>query len=380
VKGLSISGVAKAFGGLSVLSGVDLVVAEGSFTAILGPSGSGKTTLLRIIAGFERPDTGEVRLGGELVDDSAQRFVPCERRRIGYVPQEGALFPHLSVGRNVAFGLTRPDRHADRGNRSNRVDELLELVGLAGLARRYPHQLSGGQQQRVALARALASQPEIVLLDEPFSSLDASLRASVRADVHDVLRLSGATAILVTHDQDEALSMADQVAILRGGVIAQINTPSALYGAPRDADLAQFLGEANLVDGTLKGETVLTALGELEVAAINGSGPSGDGAGRVQVMVRPEQILLGQLAASNDTGDAQTMSSVVRSYEYFGHDAVVRVQPDDAALPELVVRITGGAPLTPGARVDLRVHGPVVVWPEAPGEPPGPESLRTTPA
>ncbi len=276
MKSVSIAGVAKSFGGLSVLSGVDLEVPPGSFTAILGPSGSGKTTLLRIIAGFERPDAGEVRLGSEVVDDAGHRFVPCERRRIGYVPQEGALFPHLSVGRNVAFGLTRADR------RGTRVDELLELVGLAGLARRYPHQLSGGQQQRVALARALAPDPELVLLDEPFSSLDASLRASVRAEVHDVLRLAGATSILVTHDQDEALSMADQVAILRGGVIAQINTPSSLYRLPRDAELAQFLGEANLVEGTASGTMVQTALGELEMAPAPaaGSARGGDGGER----------------------------------------------------------------------------------------------------
>jgi iron(III) transport system ATP-binding protein len=381
VKALSISGVVKSFGGLSVLSGVDLDVPEGSFTAILGPSGSGKTTLLRIIAGFERPDAGQVRLGGDVVDDSAHHFVPCEKRRIGYVPQEGALFPHLSVGRNVAFGLNRRERH------TNRVDDLLELVGLAGLGRRYPHQLSGGQQQRVALARALASQPEVVLLDEPFSSLDASLRASVRADVHDVLRQSGATSILVTHDQDEALSMADQVAILRGGNIAQINTPAMLYRAPRDAELAQFLGEANLVEGTRQGDSgrVLTALGELEVApgagspnrsgAGNGAGSgSGSGSGqapeRVSVMVRPEQLLLGP-------DDTSGIASVVRSYEYFGHDAVVRVQPDNGGLPELVVRITGGTPLAPGARVGLRVHGAVVVWPMTAEEP---ESARTTPA
>jgi iron(III) transport system ATP-binding protein len=381
VKSVSISGVAKAFGGPPVLSGVDLEIPEGSFTAILGPSGSGKTTLLRIIAGFERPDAGQVRLGDEVVDDSAQRFVPCEKRRIGYVPQEGALFPHLSVGRNVAFGLARPER------RGNRVDELLELVGLAGLARRYPHQLSGGQQQRVALARALASQPEIVLLDEPFSSLDASLRASVRADVHDVLRVSGATSILVTHDQDEALSMADQVAILRGGIIAQINTPATLYRAPRDADLAQFLGEANLLEGTLKrdtvnGDRVTTALGEL--AVVSPMGPengSGNGSGRthsnerVSVMVRPEQLQLSEV-------DPAGIPSVVRSYEYFGHDAVVRVQPDQGGLPELVVRISGGTPLAPGTRVGLTVQGAVVVWPAAQNPPKAgePETVRTTPS
>jgi iron(III) transport system ATP-binding protein len=358
VKALSISAVVKAFDGMPVLSGVDLEVPEGSFTAILGPSGSGKTTLLRIIAGFERPDGGQVRLGPDVVDDAQHRFVPCEKRRIGYVPQEGALFPHLNVGRNVAFGLARKE---PRERRRARVAELLDLVGLSGLGRRYPHQLSGGQQQRVALARALASEPEIVLLDEPFSSLDASLRASVRGDVHDVLRQSGATSILVTHDQDEALSMADQVAILRGGVIAQINTPAGLYGAPSDAELAQFLGEANLVRGTAHGTTVSTGLGELEVAP---EGPASNGTGngtrrlegQVSVMVRPEQLLLGP-------GGGAGIPSVVRSYEYFGHDAVVRVQPDDHGLPELVVRITGGVPLTPGARVDLTVQGTVVVWP-----------------
>jgi iron(III) transport system ATP-binding protein len=329
--------------------------------------------LLRIIAGFERPDEGEVRLGAQVVDDADHLFVPCEKRKIGYVPQEGALFPHLNVGRNVAFGLTRDHRHGGR------VDEMLELVGLAGLARRYPYELSGGQQQRVALARALASDPEIVLLDEPFSSLDASLRASVRAEVHDVLRLAGTTSILVTHDQDEALSMADQVAILRGGVIAQINTPASLYRVPRDAELAQFLGEANLVEGLAGGRTVDTALGVLEVAPRDECAPDRGRAsqGRVTVMVRPEQIVLGRV-------DPTGITSVVRSYEYFGHDAVVRVQPDQAGLPELVVRITGGTPLSPGTRVGLSVNGAVVVWPLAAGEPvPVPEVVenrRTTPA
>jgi iron(III) transport system ATP-binding protein len=355
VKSLSISGVTKAFDGPPVLSGVDLDVAEGSFTAILGPSGSGKTTLLRIIAGFERPDAGLVRLGPEVVDNAGSHFVRCEKRHIGYVPQEGALFPHLSVGRNVAFGRARTD---PRDRRRSRVGDLLDLVGLAGLARRYPHQLSGGQQQRVALARALASDPEIVLLDEPFSSLDASLRASVRADVHAVLRQSGATSILVTHDQDEALSMADQVAILRGGVIAQVNTPAGLYRSPRDAELAQFLGEANLIGGTVTGTLVKTALGELDVAPGGGIGAAGAARsdGPVRVMVRPEQLLL-------DPASTTGMASVVRSYEYFGHDAVVRVQPEGDDLPELVVRITGGVPLAAGARVGLRVQGPVVVWP-----------------
>jgi iron(III) transport system ATP-binding protein len=351
MKDLRVAGVAKAFDSQPVLRGVELAVPAGSFTAILGSSGSGKTTLLRIVAGFERPDDGEVRLGEDVVDDASHRFVPSERRRIGYVPQEGALFPHLSVGRNVAFGLPRgPDR---RG----RVDELLELVGLSGYRRRYPHQLSGGQQQRVALARALAVGPEFVLLDEPFASLDAAMRSSVRADVLAVLRQAGATSILVTHDQDEALSMADQVAVLRDGVIAQLDTPTALYGRPGDVELAQFLGESNVLEGEVHDGTASTALGRLSVAAGTGS-PTG---GPARVLVRPEQIQLGDAPSGGIVATVQT-------YEYYGHDAVVRVRPDGGTLPDLVVRVSGGAPLKPGRRVGLSVTGDVVVWPREPSD------------
>ncbi|MGD0746720.1 MAG: ABC transporter ATP-binding protein [Acidimicrobiales bacterium] len=354
MKDLSVTGVTKAFGPQDVLRGVDLAVPHGSFTAILGASGSGKTTLLRIVAGFERPDEGEVRLGDEVVDDAGHRFVPCQHRRIGYVPQEGALFPHLSVGRNVAFGLGRGP------SRKERVDELLELVGLSGFRRRYPHQLSGGQQQRVALARALAIEPDIVLLDEPFASLDAALRASVRADVLDVLRLAGTTSILVTHDQDEALSMADQVAVLRHGVIAQLDTPAALYGHPEDPELARFLGESNVLEGEVRDEVALTALGPLDLGGWGGPAAGG----RARVMVRPEQIALGEVVDGSVEG-------TVASYEYFGHDAVVRVRSGAEGLPELVVRVAGGVPPEPGRRVGLSVRGPVVAWPMEPAEPAG---------
>ena len=355
MRSLAVRSVTKAFGAQSVLRGVDLEVPDGAFTAILGASGSGKTTLLRIVAGFERPDRGEVWLGDQLVDDAGSRYVACERRRIGYVPQEGALFPHLSVGRNVGFGLSRND------TRRERVDELLEMVGLAGYRRRYPHQLSGGQQQRVALARALAIRPEVVLLDEPFSSLDAALRASVRSDVFGVLRQSGTTSILVTHDQDEALSMADQVAVLREGVVAQLDTPADLYGRPEDAGIAQFLGEANLVDGEVRDGVATTMLGQLRVGSW-----SGPPAARARVMVRPEQIELG------DVGEG--IDGVVASYEYYGHDAVVHVRPERRGVPEpgspdLVVRVTGGSRLAPGVRVGLSVRGPVVAWPAGQRDP-----------
>ncbi|HXZ62441.1 MAG TPA: ABC transporter ATP-binding protein [Acidimicrobiales bacterium] len=354
MKELVARGTCKSFGDLQVLDGVDLVVPAGSFTAILGASGSGKTTLLRLIAGFERLDRGSLLLGDQVVDDGHRVFVPSERRRIGYVPQEGALFPHLSVGRNVAFGLHRgPNRRA-------RVMELLDMVGLSGLHRRYPHQLSGGQQQRVALARALATDPEIVLLDEPFSSLDASLRASVRNEVHDVLRQAGTTSVMVTHDQEEALSMADQVAVLRNGVVAQLGTPAGLYRHPRDLALARFLGEANVLDARVRvlgqGVVAETPLGALPVEGWPPSGALGCPDGRARVLVRPEQLVVGDASSS-------PVVARVESSEYYGHDTVVRVRPEGDRLPELVVRMTGGSPLEAGHRIGLAVRGPVVAWP-----------------
>jgi iron(III) transport system ATP-binding protein len=352
MKELVVRGARKSFGGLRVLDEVDLTVPAGSFTAILGSSGSGKTTLLRIVAGFDRLDRGTVTLGDEEVDDGRHVFVPSEYRHIGYVPQEGALFPHLSVGRNVAFGLPRGPK------RRSRVLELLDMVGLSGLHRRYPHQLSGGQQQRVALARALATDPEIVLLDEPFSSLDATLRASVRSEVHDVLRRAGTTSILVTHDQDEALSMADQVAVLRHGVIAQLDTPAAIYQRPLDPALAQFLGEANVIHTEVERSNgsgamvAATPLGPLAVARW----PEAGAPGPAHVLIRPEQLVIGAAGAG-------ALPATVESYEYYGHDAVVHVRPELESLPALVVRITGGPPLEPGKKVGLTVRGSVVAWP-----------------
>ena len=230
---VAVTGLHKAFGAHPVLTGVDLEVPAGSLTAILGPSGSGKTTLLRLLAGFERADAGTISIGDSLVDGPGVYVAP-ERRRIGYVPQEGSLFPHLTVEANVGFGLAARDR------RAGRAASMLEMVGLAGLGRRYPHQLSGGQQQRVALARALAIQPAVVLLDEPFASLDAHLRASVRADVQDIFRRAGTTAVLVTHDQDEALSVADRVAALRDGTDRAVRRPRGPLlpsGRPRPGQL-----------------------------------------------------------------------------------------------------------------------------------------------
>jgi iron(III) transport system ATP-binding protein len=347
VSGLVVEGLTKSFGQHVVLHGVDLAIGGGSLVAVLGPSGSGKTTLLRVVAGFERADAGSVTIGRQVVDEGS-RYVAPEHRGIGYVPQEVSLFPHLTVAKNVGFGVPRGAR------RKERVDALLEMVGLAGMGRRYPHQLSGGQQQRVALARALAIGPAIVLLDEPFSSLDAGMRAHVRADVRDVLRRAGTTAVLVTHDQDEALSWADQVAVIRDGRIGQCAAPQELYARPADPGLATFVGEANLVPGELDGERVTTRLGVLALAPDAG----GTGARRTPavVLVRPEQLEL-----SGDLGGTGLSGRVV-AYQYFGHDAVVRVQPEDSEVGTLVVRITGGRTWAPGARVGLHVRGPVLAW------------------
>ncbi|MGP8248488.1 MAG: ABC transporter ATP-binding protein, partial [Candidatus Dormibacteria bacterium] len=237
---VSISNLHKAFGETAVLRGLGLEAEAGSLTAILGPSGSGKTTLLRLIAGLERADRGRITLAGQVVDDG-HNYIRPEGRRVGYVPQDGSLFPHLTVEQNVGFGLSRKARRGDR------VTSLLKMVGLGRMGRRYPHQLSGGQQQRVALARALAIDPQLVLLDEPFSALDPTLRAAVREEVRGILAETGMTTLLVTHDQEEALSIADQVAVLRDGVVAQFGTPHQLYHDPIDLDMARFLGDANLV-------------------------------------------------------------------------------------------------------------------------------------
>jgi iron(III) transport system ATP-binding protein len=240
---IEIHGLTKSYGETPVLYSLDLTVAEASITAVLGPSGSGKTTLLRILAGFEDADAGTVRIGGQLVDDG-QKTIRPQHRGVGYVPQDAALFPHLTVAGNIGFGLTRRHRPG--------LAELIALVGLTGFERRYPHQLSGGQQQRVALARALAIKPAVVLLDEPFGSLDAALRESVRADVIAILAQTRTTTILVTHDQDEALSLADHIALLDNGTILAHGQPRDLYDHPGSPQIAAAIGTANILTGDIK--------------------------------------------------------------------------------------------------------------------------------
>jgi iron(III) transport system ATP-binding protein len=340
---LDVEGVVMSFGATRVLTDVGLSVPEHSITAVLGASGSGKTTLLRIIAGFERPVAGTVKLAGRVIE-APGTHVPPERRRLGYVPQDGALFPHLTVARNVAFGLLR------NGRRSSRVPELLELVGLADLGRRFPHELSGGQQQRVALARALAIEPSVVLLDEPFSSLDAALRASVRADIAAVLRDAGTAAVLVTHDQQEALSMADLVAVLRDGRIAQVGKPREIYANPVDAALAAFLGEANLVIAEVSGSVAVTALGPLDAPANTSAGPA-------VALVRPEQIFISE--GIHDDGLTGRVSEQV----FQGHESMISVIPDrECGCPVILVRINGPVAFSVGSQVTLTATGAATIW------------------
>src|SRR5580700_3910504 len=331
---LTVTGLHKAFGSHPVLTGLDLEVPAGSFTAILGPSGSGKTTLLRLLAGFERADAGTIDIGDRVVDGPGAGYVPPERRQIGYVPQEGALFPHLTVAANVGFGLPARQR------RGARTEELLAMVGLTGMGRRYPHQLSGGQQQRVALARALAIKPEVVLLDEPFASLDAHMRASVRADVQRICRAAGTTAILVTHDQDEALSMADRIAVLRDGRIVQYAAPQDLYTRPADPALARFVGDANLIEGQVDAASpavVETILGRLPLEQAAGAELA------VTVLIRPEQLAIELRTQSGDGPVPDGMTGHVVACEYYGHDAVVRVRPAaQTGAQDVIVRTSGG--------------------------------------
>src|SRR5262245_53113405 len=276
---LSCRGLAKSFGETVVLSDVDLVVPQGTLTAILGASGSGKTTLLRLLIGFLAADDGVVSIGGTVVADAGRLHVAPDKRAVGYVAQEGALFPHLTVAENVGFGLPRSERR-----RGLRIDEALDLVGLdRRYAGRQPHQLSGGEQRRVALARALAPRPAVVLLDEPFSGLDASLRAETRAAVLGALTAAGATAVLVTHDQAEALSTGREVGVLRAGRLVQTATPTALYRTPADLDVARFVGEAVVLPGQARSGRVECDLGILAIRGTALEGP-------VHVMIRPEQI------------------------------------------------------------------------------------------
>ncbi|MGI8439328.1 MAG: ABC transporter ATP-binding protein [Thermoleophilaceae bacterium] len=320
---VGLDAVSKAYGSVRAVEDLSLDVRPGELFAVLGPSGCGKTTLLRLLAGFERPDSGEISVGGTRVAGPGG-FVAPERRRIGMVFQDYALFPHLSVAANVAFGLPRGER--------GRARRTLELVGLQHKAERFPHHLSGGERQRVALARALAPEPAVVLLDEPFSSLDASLRADLRREVELILRDAGATAVLVTHDQEEALSLADRLGVMRDGRLVQVGAPEEVYARPVDRWAAGFLGDVNLLSGVARGGAVQTELGSLDL-----SGGVSSAEGAVRVAVRPEHL---ELLAG------RTPNAEVTSREFRGHDVLYRLRHEGGRtvlvqLPSLELHAVG---------------------------------------
>jgi iron(III) transport system ATP-binding protein len=322
---LDAQGISKRFGDVVALDECDLAVTAGSVVTLLGPSGTGKSTMLRMLAGFDDPDSGTIDIRGTRVV-GPDVFIPPERRKVGVVLQDYALFPHMNVDANVGYGLGKgPDSR-------QRVEETLGMVGLAGLGPRYPHELSGGQQQRVALARALAPEPDVIILDEPFSNLDETLRGRVRTDVLGIIRSLGITALFITHDQEEALSISDQVAVMNRGRIVQMAAPETLYWDPVDAWVGSFVGDANLIPGRITGGRVQTVLGDF----------SASGDGEVVVMVRPESVQV----SANGAG-----AGTVTAREFFGHDQLVTVTLDDGT--RIRSRLGPEAGFVNGDRVSL---------------------------
>jgi iron(III) transport system ATP-binding protein len=326
---IQLDGVSKRFGDVRAVEDAGLEVEQGEFLALLGPSGCGKTTLLRLIAGFERPDAGSVRIDDQIV--AGGQWVPPERRHVGMVFQDYALFPHLTVAANVGYGLAR------RGSEA-RVRAALELVGLAGLGNRYPYELSGGQQQRVALARALAPEPAVVLLDEPWSNIDPVLRTSMRDELAAILRATGVTVLLVTHEQEEAFALADRVALMRDGAIVQTGAPEEIYYDPASRWAAEFVGAANVLPGRVEDGLVETLVGRFPA-------PNGDGPGDVDVLVRPELLRL----ALDPEGEGEVVSR-----EFRGHDVFYRVRLADGTTLSSQRPSDEAIPL--GARVAVRPH------------------------
>ena len=306
---ITVKGVVAGYGDGDVLDGVDLHTPDGSVTAVLGPSGCGKSTLLRVIAGFLRPSAGSVQIGDRTVVGPGT-FIAPEHRNVAIVPQDGLLFPHLDVAGNIGFALPRKGR-------AQRVDELLDLIGLPGMQKARPHDLSGGMQQRVAVARALAPRPDVVLLDEPFSALDVGLRSQVRAEVLRALRASGATAVLVTHDQDEALSCADQVAVLREGKVIQAGPPRAVYEQPADRLTAEFFGDCNVLHAAPREDgSYECALGRI-AGAVTFDATSGS------LLLRPEHV-----RATASVGAPATVADM----SYHGHDILLHIRLGDGSL------------------------------------------------
>jgi len=347
---ITASELTKRFGRTAAVRAASFTAPRGALLALLGPSGCGKTTTLRLLAGFERPDSGLVQIDGRTVVGPGV-WLPPEQRRVGVVAQDFALFPHLTVAQNVAFGLSGGRTAALRRRWLRpapippRAREMLELVGLAGFADRYPHELSGGEAQRVALARALAPRPAAVLLDEPFSNLDQNLRASLRLQLREILRAAQTAAVFVTHDREEALSLADRMAVMRSGAIEQVGAPAEIYHHPANRFVASFVGNANVLPGGRTRRGAETPLGAL---AINGSGADAAPGALLDILLRPEQISLHAPHGAPPNRCGRILSS-----EYYGHDQLVRVQLDSGL--ELEARLHSARAWAPGEPVSIAV-------------------------
>jgi iron(III) transport system ATP-binding protein len=338
---LEVKGLAKSFHGNTVLHGIDLDLPAGTTTAVVGSSGCGKTTLLRLIAGFETPDGGTITIAGRQVASPDSAVAP-HRRGVGYVAQDGALFPHLTVGQNIAYGL----RGTARSEVRTRVAELLETVSLeASYASRRPHQLSGGQQQRVALARALARHPVLMLLDEPFSALDTGLRASTRKAVAGLLTAAGVTTLLVTHDQEEALSIADQVAVMRDGRFTQVGSPQQVYQQPTDRFTAEFLGDCISLPCTVASGVADCTLGRIPVQGSAAEGPA-------TLVLRPEQLVATVVSDS----ERRVGVGTVIATEFLGHDVLLTIDLAGDTAP-VIVRQHSLSPPPIDAKVRIEVVG-----------------------
>ncbi|WP_404684706.1 ABC transporter ATP-binding protein [Raoultella terrigena] len=339
---LELTALSKSFADAQVLDNLNLTVAPGSRTAIVGPSGSGKTTLLRILAGFETPDTGRIVMQGKTLYGEGI-FIPAHQRGIGFVPQEGALFPHLSVADNIAWGLDDT-----RQEKRRKVAALMEMVSLdQQLATHWPHEISGGQQQRVALARALAQRPSLMLLDEPFSALDTGLRAATRRATADLLAQSGVASILVTHDQNEALSFASQVAVMRRGRFTQVGSPFAVYSQPVDEATALFLGDALVLPARLSAGRAECIIGEVLT-------DDDHAAGSGRIMLRPEQLIV---TLCQEGESAITIVDV----DFCGHLSTLSLAAPGMSEP-LILKTVSQAGWTTGARVRLAVAGKARVF------------------
>ena len=342
---LSLQAIGKTFEpGKPVLQEVSLHVEPGAMVCLLGPSGCGKTTLLRLVAGFETPDAGEIHLGGQRVSRPGYVVAP-ENRQIGMVFQDYALFPHMTVAQNIVFGLfRRPPAH-----RRRRLADLLQLVGLEDMAPRYPHELSGGQQQRVALARALAPGPQLLLLDEPFSNLDVNLRRQLRQEMQDVLRRTDMTTILVTHDQEEALSLADTLAILDRGRVVQADTPEAIVQRPSTRFVAEFLALGHFLRGEIRDRCIVTEMGSVPLES--GMPATLDGCREVDLLIPPECLTL----CDNGHGSRARVTQITVQ----GTRKLYTVRlPSGSHLQGLCAH---DAPLQTGAQINVRYDPSVVI-------------------